>query len=157
MNKTLVVIYLTVILDATGIGIIFPVLPSLLREVMHTDSMAFYIGLLSTAFAVMQFVFAPMLGALSDRVWRRPVLLLALGGAAINYLFLCISPTFALLLIGRAIAGITGASLSVAMACLTDISPPGQCARRFGLFNAMFGVGFIIGPVLGGLLSDYGV
>jgi MFS transporter, DHA1 family, tetracycline resistance protein len=103
----------------------------------------------------MQFVFAPVLGALSDRLGRRPVLLISLAGAAINYLFLAFAPNLLLLLLGRAIAGLTSANVSVATAYITDISAEAQRARRFGLLNAMFGIGFIIGPVLGGALGDY--
>lgn len=155
MNKALIVIFMTITLDAVGIGIIFPILPSLLKEVTHSADVAPYIGIMTALYAVMQFVCAPLLGALSDRLGRRPVLLFSLGGAALNYLLLAVSPNLSLLLLGRIIAGITSANISVAMAYITDVSPPETRARRFGLFNAMFGIGFIIGPVLGGLLGDY--
>ena len=155
MNKPLVVIFTAIVLDAVGIGLIFPILPSLLQEVTHADKVAQYIGIMTALYAAMQFVFAPVLGALSDRLGRRPVLLISLGGAAINYLVLAFAPNLWLLLIGRAIAGLTSANVSVATAYVTDISPPEMRARRFGLLNAMFGIGFIIGPVLGGALGDY--
>ena len=155
MNKPLVVILTAIVLDAVGIGLIFPILPSLLQEVTHADKVAQYIGIMTALYAAMQFVFAPVLGALSDRLGRRPVLLISLGGAAINYLVLAFAPNLWLLLIGRAIAGLTSANVSVATAYVTDISPPEMRARRFGLLNAMFGIGFIIGPVLGGALGDY--
>lgn len=155
MNRSLIAIFLTVVLDAMGMGIIFPILPTLLEDLTHADNVALLVGLLTALYAVMQFIFAPLLGALSDRAGRRPVLLLSLGGAAVSYLFLAFASTLPLLLVGRAIAGITGASLSVAMACLTDITPEEKRARRFGWFNAMFGIGFLVGPVLGGLLGDY--
>jgi MFS transporter, DHA1 family, tetracycline resistance protein len=103
----------------------------------------------------MQFVFAPVLGSLSDRLGRRPVLLISLAGAAINYLFLAFAPSLWMLLLGRAIAGLTSANVSVATAYITDISHEDKRARRFGLVNAMFGIGFIIGPVLGGALGDH--
>ncbi|MCT4717355.1 TCR/Tet family MFS transporter [Enterobacteriaceae bacterium H18W14] len=157
MNKPLIIIFATVILDAMGIGIVFPILPALLNDITHADNAALYLGIMTALYAAMQFVFAPVLGALSDRIGRRPVLLLSLGGAAINYLFLSFSPTLSLLLLGRAFAGMTGASLSVAMAYLTDISPVEKRARRFGVFSAMFGIGFIVGPALGGTLGDYWV
>ncbi len=157
MNKPLVIIFATVILDAMGIGIVFPILPALLKDITHADNAALYLGIMTALYAAMQFVFAPVLGALSDRIGRRPVLLLSLGGAAVNYLFLSFSPTLSLLLLGRAFAGMTGASLSVAMAYLTDISPVEKRARRFGVFSAMFGIGFIVGPALGGVLGDYWV
>jgi len=155
MNKPLVVIFTAIVLDAVGIGLIFPILPSLLQEVTHADKVAQYIGIMTALYAAMQFVFAPVLGALSDRLGRRPVLLISLGGAAINYLVLAFAPNLWMLLIGRAIAGLTSANVSVATAYVTDISAPEMRARRFGLLNAMFGIGFIVGPVLGGALGDY--
>src|SRR5882757_2491222 len=155
MNRPLIVIFAAIVLDAVGIGLIFPILPSLLRDVTHAENVAPYIGIMTALYAVMQFIFAPVLGSLSDRLGRRPVLLTSLAGAAINYLFLAFAPNLSMLLLGRAIAGLTSANISVATAYITDISPEDQRARRFGLFNAMFGIGFIIGPVLGGLLGDY--
>jgi len=155
MSKPLIVIFVAVVLDAIGIGLIFPILPALLRDVTHADNVAAYIGVMTALYAAMQFVFAPVLGSLSDRLGRRPVLLLSLAGAAINYLFLAFAPSLWMLLLGRAIAGLTSANVSVATAYITDISPEHQRARRFGLFNAMFGIGFIIGPVLGGVLGDH--
>src|SRR6218665_3045511 len=154
MNRPLIVIFTAIVLDAVGIGLIFPILPTLLKEVTQSQNVAPYIGTMTALYAVMQFIFAPVLGALSDRLGRRPVLLISLGGAAINYLLLAFAPNLALLFVGRAIAGLTSANVSVAMAYITDISAEDQRARRFGLFNAMFGIGFIIGPVLGGALGD---
>lgn len=155
MNKPLVVIFAAICLDAVGIGLIFPILPRLLEEVTHSQNIATYIGIMTALYAAMQFVFAPILGALSDNLGRRPVLLISLAGAAINYVIMAFAPHLWMLLLGRAIAGLTSANVSVAMAYITDISSPDKRARRFGLFNAMFGAGFIIGPVLGGLLGDY--
>ncbi|MBN9304845.1 MAG: tetracycline resistance MFS efflux pump [Devosia sp. 67-54] len=155
MTRPLVVIYAAVVLDAVGIGLVFPILPALLAEVAHTPDVAPYIGVMTALYAVMQFVFAPVLGALSDRLGRRPVLLLSLAGAAINYLLLAFAPSLWLLFAGRAIAGLTGANVSVATAYITDISAEDMRARRFGLLSAMFGIGFVVGPVLGGLLGDY--
>jgi DHA1 family tetracycline resistance protein-like MFS transporter len=157
MNRPLVVIYGAIALDAVGIGLIFPILPTLLQDVTHAENVAPYIGTMTALYAVMQFVFAPVLGSLSDRLGRRPVLLISLAGAAINYLFLAFAPNVWLLLLGRAIAGLTSANTAVAAAYITDISPEDKRARRFGLLNAMFGIGFIVGPVLGGLLGDYWV
>ena len=157
MNKSLVVIFTAIVLDAVGIGLIFPILPSLLAEVTHAENVAYYIGIMTALYAAMQFIFAPVLGSLSDRLGRRPVLLISLAGAAINYLFLAFAPSLGLLFLGRAIAGLTSANVSVASAYITDISREDQRARRFGLLNAMFGIGFIIGPVLGGVLGDYWV
>lgn len=155
INKPLIVIFTAICLDAIGIGLIFPILPRLLQEVMHTDNIAFSIGIMTALYAAMQFVFAPVLGALSDNIGRRPVLLISLAGAAVNYAIMAFAPSLWMLLLGRAIAGLTSANMSVASAYITDISPEDQRARRFGLFNAMFGAGFIIGPVLGGLLGDH--
>ena len=155
MNKPLIVIFTAIGLDAVGIGLIFPILPRLLKDVTHVVNVAPYIGIMTALYAVMQFIFAPVLGALSDRLGRRPVLLISLAGAAINYVVMAFAPQLWMLLIGRAIAGLTSANISVATAYITDISPEDKRARRFGLFNAMFGIGFIAGPVLGGVLGDY--
>jgi len=157
MNKPLIVIFSAIGLDAVGIGLIFPILPRLLEEVTHAGNVAPLIGLMTALYAVMQFIFAPVLGALSDRLGRRPVLLVSLAGAAINYVVMAFAPQLWMLFLGRAIAGLTSANISVATAYITDISAQEQRARRFGLFNAMFGVGFIVGPVLGGVLGDYWV
>ncbi|MGU3412612.1 TCR/Tet family MFS transporter [Enterobacteriaceae bacterium C34A] len=154
MNKSLIVIFTTICLDAVGIGLIIPILPRLLEDVVHDSHVALWMGIMTALYAVMQFIFAPVLGALSDTHGRRPVLLVSLAGAAVNYLILALSPQLWILFIGRAIAGLTSANISVATAYITDITPPDQRARRFGLFNAMFGIGFIIGPVLGGVLGD---
>ncbi|MBN9020831.1 MAG: TCR/Tet family MFS transporter, partial [Rhizobiales bacterium] len=124
-------------------------------DITGTADIAALVGVVAALYAAMQFVFAPVLGALSDRVGRRPVLLVSLAGAVASYLFLAVAPTLWMLLIGRAVAGMTSASVSVASAYVTDITPPEKRARRFGLLNAMFGLGFIVGPVLGGLLGDH--
>ncbi|MBO9125539.1 MULTISPECIES: TCR/Tet family MFS transporter [unclassified Rhizobium] len=154
-TRPLLVIFTAIVLDAVGIGLIFPILPALLKDVTHTDNVASTIGIMTALYATMQFIFAPVLGSLSDRLGRRPVLLISLGGAAINYMFLAFAPSLWMLLLGRAIAGLTSANVSVASAYITDISPEDKRARRFGLINAMFGAGFIVGPVLGGALGDY--
>jgi DHA1 family tetracycline resistance protein-like MFS transporter len=155
MTRPLVVIFTAIVLDAVGIGLIFPILPSLLQDVTHAADVAPHIGVMTALYATMQFIFAPVLGSLSDRLGRRPVLLISLAGAAVNYLFLAFAPHLWMLVLGRAIAGLTSANVSVASAYITDISPKETRARRFGLVNAMFGIGFIIGPVLGGALGDY--
>ncbi len=157
MNKSLVVIFAAICLDAVGIGLVFPILPRLLAEVTHGQNIAAYIGVMTALYAAMQFVFAPVLGALSDRIGRRPVLLVSMAGAVINYAIMAFAPHLWMLLLGRAIAGLTSANVSVATAYITDISAEDTRARRFGLLNAMFGAGFIIGPVLGGLLGDHGL
>lgn len=155
MKKPLIVIFTAIVLDAIGIGLVFPILPGLLHQVTHSGNVAPYIGITTAIYAVMQFVFAPVLGALSDKLGRRPVLLISLGGAAISYILMASASTLWMLLIGRAIAGLTSANMAVATAYITDITPEDKRAARFGVFNAMFGIGFIIGPVLGGLLGDY--
>src|SRR3984885_8644163 len=155
MNRPLAVIYGAIVLDAAGIGLVFPILPRLLEQVTHSQNIALYVGIMTALYAVMQFIFAPMLGALSDNLGRRPVLLISLAGAAINYVAMAFASQLWMVVLGRAIAGLTSANMSVAAAYVTDISPEDKRARRFGLFNAMFGAGFIVGPGLGGLLGDY--
>lgn len=154
-NKPLLIIFATIALDAAGIGLIFPILPRLLADVTHAGNIAPYIGVMTALYATMQFICAPVLGLLSDRLGRRPVLLISLAGAAINYVVMAFAPQLWMLLLGRAIAGVTSANVSVATAYITDISPEETRARRFGLLNAVFGMGFIVGPVLGGVLGDY--
>jgi len=154
VNKPLVVIYAAVVLDAIGTGLIFPILPRLLQSVTGVSDIALYVGAIYSLFAVMQFIFMPVLGSLSDRFGRRPVMLIALGGASIDYVLLSFAPELWMLAVGRAIAGLTSANMAIATAYITDITPEEQRARRFGLFHAMFGLGFIIGPVLGGFLGD---
>ena len=154
MGRGLFVILGAVLLDSIGIGLIFPILPGLLREVTHASQVATLFGLMLALYAAMQFLFSPVLGVLSDRFGRRPVLLVSLAGAAIDYLLMAFAPQLWMLVLGRAIAGLTSANMAVASAYITDISPPEVRARRFGYFHAMFGIGFVIGPVLGGVLGD---
>ncbi|HEV7286002.1 MAG TPA: MFS transporter, partial [Kaistia sp.] len=111
MSKPLTVIFTAIVLDAVGIGLIFPILPSLLRDVTQSENVAAYIGILTALYAVMQFIFAPVLGSLSDRLGRRPVLLISLAGASVNYLFLAFAPSLWMLLLGRAVAGLTSANI----------------------------------------------
>jgi|UPI0003C14897 DHA1 family tetracycline resistance protein-like MFS transporter len=144
----------TVMLDAVGIGLVMPIIPRLLREVGHTGDLGWRFGAFLGLYALMQFLCSPVLGAISDRVGRRPVLLVSLAGAAVDYVFMALAPTLAWLFVGRAIAGITGANMAVAQAYVADITPEAQRARRFGMFSAMFGVGFILGPMLGGFLGE---
>jgi DHA1 family tetracycline resistance protein-like MFS transporter len=157
LNKALVVILAAVTLDAIGIGLIFPILPALLRDVGHLTEVATLLGIMLALYSACQFLFSPILGVLSDRFGRRPVLLVSLAGAAIDYLIMAFAPELWMLVLGRAISGITSANMAVATAYITDISDEEQRAKRFGLFHAMFGIGFIIGPVLGGVLGDYWV
>ncbi len=154
VNRPLIVILAAVTLDAIGIGLIFPILPRLLEDVTHVGNIAPVVGVMYALYAAMQFIFSPVLGVMSDRFGRRPVLLVSLAGAAADYLLMAFAPELWMLVVGRAIAGITGANMAVATAYITDITPEDQRAQRFGLFHAMFGIGFIIGPVIGGVLGD---
>ena len=154
MNRPLLIILAAVTLDSIGIGLIFPILPKLLEDVTHVGNIAPYVGFMFALYAAIQFVFSPVLGVMSDRFGRRPVLLVSLAGAAVDYLFMAFAPELWMLIIGRAIAGFTSANMAVATAYITDITPEEQRAQRFGMFHAMFGIGFVIGPVLGGLLGD---
>ncbi len=155
MNKALIVILCTVLLDAAGIGLVMPILPGLLRELAGADTGSTHYGALLAVFALMQFVCAPLLGALSDRFGRRPVLLLALAGAAVDYLLMAFAPTLEWFYVGRVVAGITGASMAVAAAYITDVTPEPERAHRFGLMGAAGGLGFVAGPALGGLLGEW--
>lgn len=151
-------IFITLLIDVTGFGIIIPVMPRLISELIHgsiTDA-ARYGGWLMFSFAVMQFLFAPVLGNLSDQFGRRPVLLIALLGFGIDYLIIAFAPTIAWLFIGRLLAGITGASFTTATAYIADITPPEKRAQNFGMIGVAFGLGFIIGPAMGGLLGTFG-
>ncbi|MFA6150019.1 MAG: TCR/Tet family MFS transporter [Chitinophagaceae bacterium] len=157
-NAALGFIFITILIDVIGFGIIIPVLPSLIRELTGgniTDA-ARYGSWLTFAYAVMQFLFSPVIGALSDRFGRRPVLLFSLFGLGIDYVFQAFSPTLALLFIGRIIAGIAGASFTTATAYIADISTPEKRAQNFGLIGVAFGIGFILGPAIGGLCSEIG-
>jgi len=151
-------IFITVVIDAMGIGLILPVMPDLIRELEGGDiaEAAVWGGILATAFAVMQFLFGPLLGSLSDRFGRRPVLLTALAVMAIDYLVMAVAGTIWLLFLGRIVGGITAASQSTAMAYMADISKPEEKSQNFGLIGAAFGVGFVLGPLIGGLLAEYG-
>ena len=151
-------IFITLLIDVTGLGIIIPVIPKLITQMIHGNlSLASeYGGWLTFMYAIMQFLFAPVIGNLSDKFGRRPVLLFSLLGFGIDYLFLAFAPTIGWLFIGRAIAGITGASFTTATAYIADISTPEKRAQNFGLVGVAFGIGFIIGPVLGGLLGQFG-
>ncbi|MDN5786715.1 TCR/Tet family MFS transporter [Pseudorhodobacter sp.] len=149
-------ILVTITLDAIGIGLIFPVMPELIEEVTGGTlaAAALWGGVLSTSFAVMQFLFGPVLGSLSDWYGRRPVLLLSLGVMALAYLIMALAPTIWLLLAARLVAGIAAATQSTATAFIADISTPDQRGRRFGLIGACFGIGFILGPLIGGLVAS---
>jgi len=151
-------IFITILIDTIGFGIIIPVLPNLIMELTHgTISEAARIGgWLLFAFAIMQFLCAPILGGLSDRFGRRPILLASLFGFGLDYIFLSLAPNLAWLFVGRIIAGVMGASFTTAAAYIADVSTPEKRGQNFGLIGAAFGLGFIIGPAMGGFLGEYG-
>jgi len=152
-------IFVTLLIDVIGFGIIIPVFPKLISEMIHgsMSDASLYAGWMMFAFSFMQFMFAPILGNLSDQFGRRPVLLFSLFGFGIDYIFLAFAPTIGWLFVGRIIAGITGASFTTAAAYIADISTPEKRAQNFGMIGAAFGLGFIIGPVIGGLLGQFGL
>jgi DHA1 family tetracycline resistance protein-like MFS transporter len=153
-----VFIFVTVLVDVIGFGIIIPVVPSLIMELTGEgiSRASMYGGWLWFAYAVMQFLCAPALGNLSDRLGRRPVILFSLFSLGVDYLIMGVAPTLSWLFAGRALAGIAGASFIPAYAYLADISPPEKRAQNFGLVGTAFGIGFIIGPAVGGLLGELG-
>jgi DHA1 family tetracycline resistance protein-like MFS transporter len=152
-------IFVTLLIDVIGFGLIIPVIPKLIIDLRGNSSVsetAEYGGYLTFAYATMQFLFAPVLGNLSDQYGRRPVLLFSLFGFGVDYLLLSFAPSIAWLFVGRMIAGITGASFTTATAYIADISTPENRAQNFGMIGAAFGLGFVIGPMLGGLLGEIG-
>ncbi|MEZ2332395.1 TCR/Tet family MFS transporter [Mesorhizobium sp. RCC_202] len=154
MKRAYLIVLMVMAMDAVGIGLVMPVLPGLLREVGHVDDIGWIYGAFLSSYAAMQVVFSPLLGALSDRYGRRPLLLLALAGSMVNYLFMAFAPSLSLLFAGRILAGITGASMAVASAFIADMTEEDRRARGFGHLSAAYGVGFIAGPALGGVLGD---
>jgi DHA1 family tetracycline resistance protein-like MFS transporter len=157
-SRALIFIFITLLIDVIGIGIIIPVLPELINSVAGGSlaDAAVYGGWMMLAYSVMQFLFSPVLGNLSDQYGRRPILLISLFGFGVDYILMAFAPTLGWLFAGRIIAGIMGASFTTASAYIADISTPEKRAQNFGLIGAAFGLGFIIGPMLGGLLGAYG-
>lgn len=151
-------IFITLLVDITGWGLIIPVMPGLIEELTggNISDAARYSGWMGFAYAGVQFVCAPLLGGLSDKYGRRPVLLFSLFGFGVDYILLTFAPNITWLFIGRIIAGITGASITTASAYIADISTPATRAQNFGMIGAAFGIGFILGPMLGGLLGQFG-
>ncbi len=150
-------VLITVFLDVLAIGLVIPVLPKLVEQFRAGDtaSAATVFGVMSAAWALMQFVFSPIFGALSDRFGRRPVFLLSNLGLGLDYILMALAPTLAWLFVGRIISGIAAATFSTATAYIADVTPADKRAAAFGLIGAAFGVGFIIGPVVGGLLGAH--
>jgi DHA1 family tetracycline resistance protein-like MFS transporter len=151
-------IFITMLIDVIGWGIIIPVIPGLIEELIQGDisEAAKVGGWITFAYAITQFIFAPLIGNLSDQYGRRPIILISLLGFTLDYILLALAPSIAWLFIGRIIAGITGASITTASAYIADISTIENRAKNFGMIGAAFGLGFIIGPVIGGLLGQYG-
>lgn len=155
-NRPLILIFVTLLIDVIGLGIIIPIIPSLLKEIggLNLSESARIGGFLMFAYAGAQFFFAPVMGALSDHFGRRPILLLALVGLGLDYVFHALAPTIGLLFVGRILAGMCGASFTTAGAYIADISDDSNRAQNFGLLGVAFGVGFILGPIIGGFAGE---
>ena len=157
-KSALIFILITICLDSIGLGIIIPSFPTLIAETSNvsiTESSKYY-GVVMGSYALMQFLFSPLIGNLSDRFGRRPILLMSVLGMGLDYLVMYFAPDLFWLVIGRAISGIFGASYTTAAAYIADISTPENRAQNFGMIGAAFGIGFVVGPAIGGLLVDFG-
>jgi MFS transporter, DHA1 family, tetracycline resistance protein len=157
-SKAIFFILVTVLIDVIGIGIIIPIMPSLYQELTGgtVSEASQYSAYLVFIYALMQFIFSPIIGGLSDQYGRRPVLLMSLFGFGLDFIFLALAPSIGWLFVGRIISGIAGASFTTANAYIADITEPEKRAQSFGMIGAAFGLGFIIGPSLGGILGEYG-
>lgn len=155
-RAALVFIFITVLIDVLSFGLIIPVLPHLIERFVDGDTAraAYWVGLFGTVFALIQFVFSPIQGSLSDRFGRRPVILLSCLGLGLDFVLMAVVDTLPLLLIGRIVSGITAASFTTANAYIADITPPEQRAKSFGMIGAAFGVGFVVGPLIGAYLGE---
>jgi MFS transporter, DHA1 family, tetracycline resistance protein len=155
-QAALIFIFITVLIDVLAFGVIIPVLPHLVQSFVggNASSAAYWVGTFGTAFAIVQFFSAPIQGALSDRYGRRPVILLSCLGLGVDFIFMALAPTLAWLFVGRLISAATSASFTTANAYIADITTPENRAKSFGMLGAAFGLGFIVGPVIGGLLGD---
>lgn len=155
-QPAVVFIFVTLLLDVLGFGLLIPVAPDLVADVagITRDQAAPYAGYLAATYAVMQFLFAPLLGVISDRVGRRPVLLVSLFGSGLDYFAMAIAWNLPMLFVTRALNGLSGASMTVASSYIADVTPPEKRAGAFGMIGAAFGLGFIIGPLAGGVLGD---
>jgi DHA1 family tetracycline resistance protein-like MFS transporter len=158
-RAALAFIFVTVLIDVLAFGVIIPVLPHLVKEMIGgTDSdAAWYTTAFSTTFAVIQFIASPVQGGLSDRFGRRPVILISCLGLGLDFMFMALAPTIAWLFVGRIISAMTSASFTTANAYIADVSKPAERAKAYGMIGAAFGVGFVIGPLIGGVLGDYGL
>lgn len=157
-NPAIIFIFITIVIDVLGIGIIVPVIPKILLELTGKglSEASKYSGFLMSSYAIMQFIFSPIIGGLSDKYGRRPVILASLFGFFLDYMILVFAPTLVWLFAARLIAGITGASFTTATAYIADISTDENRSKNFGMVGAAFGLGFIIGPPIGGILGDIG-
>ena len=158
-KNAFIFIFITIVIDATGLGIIIPSLPSLVSDIANIsiEESAEYYGIILGCYAFMQFLFSPLIGSLSDRYGRRPILLMSLFGLGIDYIFMYFAPSIAWLVVGRCLSGMFGASFTTASAYIADISTPENKAKNFGIVGAAFGIGFIIGPAIGGLIGNMDV
>lgn len=158
-NASVIFIFVTVLVDVIGLGVIIPVIPELIKNLTGAEvsEASVHGGQLLFAFALTQFIFSPLMGELSDRFGRRPVLLISLFGLAVDYVFHAYAPSLGWLFLGRVLAGACGASFTVANSYIADISAPSERAKNFGLIGAAFGLGFIIGPMIGGIASKWGL
>jgi DHA1 family tetracycline resistance protein-like MFS transporter len=152
-GSPLLVIFITVLIDLIGFGVMIPILPF---YVEHFGGSSFEIGALTAVYSLMQFIFAPVLGQLSDRYGRRPILFISILGSAISYVILGLANTLIIVFLGRIIAGITGGNISTAQAYIADVTTPENRAKGMGIIGAAFGLGFVIGPAIGGILSRFG-
>ena len=152
-------VFITIVLDMLALGMIIPVLPKLIEEFTGGDTVkaAGMVGIFGTVWALMQFIFSPLLGACSDRFGRRPVILVSNFGLSLDYVLMALAPNLGWLFVGRIISGITAASISTSMAYIADVTPPEQRSAQFGKLGVAFGLGFVLGPALGGLLTDFGL
>jgi DHA1 family tetracycline resistance protein-like MFS transporter len=155
-RAALAFIFVTVVLDILALGMIVPVLPKLVEDFMGGNAAraAEIFGLFGTVWALMQFLCSPVIGALSDRYGRRPVILLSNFGLGLDYIVMALAPTLSWLFVGRVISGITSATFSTAYAYITDVAPPEKRAGGFGMLSAAFGLGFVLGPALGGVFGS---
>ncbi|MBL6652670.1 MAG: MFS transporter, partial [Reyranella sp.] len=155
MRRALAFIFFTVMLDCLALGIMLPVLPTIVLGFLHGDTAgaAEVFGVFATVWGLMQFLSSPLLGVLSDRFGRRPIILISCTGLGLDYIFMAIAPSLTLLLIGRIISGITAATIATAFAYIADVTTPDERAKSFGIIGMGFGVGFVLGPALGGLLG----
>lgn len=158
-KNALIFILVTICIDSIGLGIIIPSLPSLIADASHLSiqESSKYSGPVLSTYALMQFLCSPLIGNLSDRFGRKPLILISLFGLGVDYVFMYFAPSLAWLVVGRAISGMFGASFTTAAAYIADISTDENRARNFGMIGAAFGVGFIVGPAIGGLISDWGI